>query len=100
VGKFLGNKAFVGIGLISYSAYLWHQPVLAFARHWSKELDHFLILLLVGFVLTIAYLSWKFIELPFRTKGKFNRKFVFLASFVGALFFICIGYFTSKIDFA
>jgi len=54
----------------------------------------------VGFVLTIAYLSWKFIELPFRTKGKFNRKFVFLASFVGALFFICIGYFTSKIDFA
>ncbi len=39
VGRFLGNKAFVGIGLISYSAYLWHQPILAFARNWSKELD-------------------------------------------------------------
>lgn len=26
VGKFIGNKFFVGIGLISYSAYLWHQP--------------------------------------------------------------------------
>lgn len=100
VGKFVGNKAFVGIGLISYSAYLWHQPVLAFARHWSKELDNFLILLLVAFVLSFAYVSWRFIELPFRAKGKFGRKFVFLASFVGALFFICTGYFTSKIDFA
>ena len=30
VGKLLGSKLFVGIGLISYSAYLWHQPLLAF----------------------------------------------------------------------
>jgi len=29
VGKFVGNNLFVGLGLISYSAYLWHQPVLA-----------------------------------------------------------------------
>ena len=100
VGKFVGNKAFVGIGLISYSAYLWHQPVLAFARHWLKEIDKLLILLLVVFVLTIAYFSWKFIEQPFRAKGRFDRKFVFLATFIGALFFISAGYFTSKIDFA
>ncbi len=100
VGKFVGNKAFVGVGLISYSAYLWHQPVLAFARHWSKELDKFTLLLLVAFVLTIAYFSWRFIERPFRAKGRFKRKFVFTASFVAALFFIFTGYLTSKIDFA
>lgn len=100
VGKFVGNKAFVGVGLISYSAYLWHQPVLAFARHWLKELDSILIILLVIFVQTIAYFSWKFIELPFRAKGRFNREFVFLASFVGGAFFICTGYFASQIDFA
>lgn len=100
VGKFVGNKAFVCVGLISYSAYLWHQPVLAFARHWSKEPDKFLILLLVAFVLTISYFSWKFIERPFRAKDRFDRKFVFIASFVAALVIILTGYLTSKIDFA
>ena len=33
VHKLLSLKIIVGIGLISYSAYLWHQPLLAFARH-------------------------------------------------------------------
>jgi peptidoglycan/LPS O-acetylase OafA/YrhL len=99
VGKFVGNKASVRVGLISYSTYLWHQPVLAFARHWSKDLDKGISLLLVAFVLAISFFSWKFIELPFRSKERFDRRFVFIASFVAALFFIFIGCLTLKIDF-
>jgi hypothetical protein len=90
----------MGLGLISYSAYLWHQPVLAFARHWSKDLDQLCILFLLTLVLAISYLSWKFIEQPFRTEGRFDRKFVLTASLLGGLIFIFIGYLTSKIDFA
>jgi peptidoglycan/LPS O-acetylase OafA/YrhL len=100
VGKFIGNKAFVGIGLISYSAYLWHQPVFAFARHWSNELDQLFVLLLITLVLAISYFSWRFIERPFRAKGRFDRKFVFRASLGCALILIGIGFFSSKIDFA
>jgi peptidoglycan/LPS O-acetylase OafA/YrhL len=33
VGMPLSSRPFVSIGLISYSAYLWHQPIFAFARH-------------------------------------------------------------------
>lgn len=32
VGKMLGTKNFVAVGLVSYSAYLWHQPLFAIAQ--------------------------------------------------------------------
>lgn len=99
VGKFVGNKIFVGIGLISYSAYLWHQPVLAYARHWIVDFDHFLALLLIALVLILSILSWKYVELPFRNKEKFGRTFIFTASSTAALFFISLGYISSNIDF-
>lgn len=61
--KLLSTNGFVGIGLISYSAYLWHQPLLAFARIKSQsELSIMLIAILVVTSLLLAYLSWKFLE--------------------------------------
>ncbi|MCC2608339.1 acyltransferase family protein [Neorhizobium petrolearium] len=67
VGQLLSTKAFVMIGLISYSAYLWHQPIFAFAR--IRSLDPPSPALMAALTLSIfpvAWLSWRFIELPFR----------------------------------
>ncbi len=91
-GKILGQRVFVAIGLISYSAYLWHQPLLAIARHlFSPPLPFAFLLLLCFLSFVLAWLSWRFIETPFRKKGVVSRKGV--ASFVlfGTLFFIAVG---------
>ncbi|QTL05233.1 acyltransferase [Aquabacter sp. L1I39] len=56
------------VGRISYSLYLWHWPVLAFARHYvngARLTDLEAIgALAVSFIL--AVLSWRFVEQPFR----------------------------------
>jgi hypothetical protein len=90
-GKFVGNKAFVGVGLISYSAYLWHQPLFAFARHRSlTEPSHSVFLVLSVLALVLAYFSWRYVELPFRRKTLSLFKF-FLFAGVGSILMIAIG---------
>ncbi|MEM9178120.1 MAG: acyltransferase family protein [Pseudomonadota bacterium] len=67
--RLLSFRLFVGIGLISYSAYLWHQPLFAFARiHLIHEPSVHLMLILSVVAMGIAYLSWRFVETPFRKK--------------------------------
>ena len=75
ISKFLSTKFFVGIGLISYSAYLWHQPLFAFARLRSiTEPSHLLMILLALLSLILAWITWSLVEQPFR-----KRKFSFLS---------------------
>ena len=67
LGKLLSHRILVFIGLLSYSTYLWHQPLLAFSRYYLGEsfgLEIAGILCLLSFVL--GYISWRFIEKPFR----------------------------------
>jgi hypothetical protein len=54
---------------------------------------------LLFLVLILSILSWKFVEIPFRNKDKLSRKFIFISSFLTALFFIIFGHMISKIDF-
>lgn len=94
VARLLGMPVFVGIGLISYSAYLWHQPIFAFTRlRLIHEPSWQIMLTLSLSVLVIAAFSWRFIEQPFRGKSPWlpKRIHVYLASTTGLLFFITIG---------
>lgn len=92
VYRLLSLRFMVGIGLISYSAYLWHQPLFVFARLISLEEPSLWLMGALSIVaLGLSYLSWRFVEAPFRNKQRFSRKFIFVGSFVISLAFIAIG---------
>lgn len=89
VGKLLSQKIFVFIGLISYSLYLWHQPILVFCRIYIPNFESsYFRYAVLSFLLVASYLSWKFIEAPFRDKNRFSQKFIFTSSLlIGVLLF-------------
>lgn len=72
--RLLAVRPLVGLGLVSYSLYLWHQPVFAFTRLYlinvpGNIISFCLILTCVAF----AYLSWRFVEKPFRDRTTVTR---------------------------
>jgi peptidoglycan/LPS O-acetylase OafA/YrhL len=72
VNKLLTLRPLVGLGLISYSAYLWHQPIFAFARMRSLyDLGGEQSILLAGLSVFLAWLTWLLIETPFRNGNVF-----------------------------
>ena len=85
VGKVLGARALVGIGLVSYSAYLWHQPLLAFARYSSSDPPTAGVMagLLVA-ALLLAVASWRWVEVPVRNKSVIDRRSLVLMALGGA----------------
>jgi peptidoglycan/LPS O-acetylase OafA/YrhL len=90
--KLLSNKFFVYIGLISYSLYLWHQPLVAILKIKVPHQELGIYLFCAFFVTFIlAYASYKWVETPFRNKKRFNRRAIFGLSFISLSFFISIG---------
>ena len=90
--KLLSTKALVGIGLISYSAYLWHQPLFAYARVFQGGMAaEWQMLMLSLLSLLLAYFSWRYVESFFRNKKIISAKRIFLVSVAGFVFFISIG---------
>ena len=76
ITKILSTKLFVGIGLISYSLYLWHYPIFAFARINDFTQGILFKQLLLGIiVLLVSIFSYYLIERPARNK-KYNSNFI------------------------
>ena len=82
VGKILSTKIFVGLGLISYSLYLWHYPSFAFARIGEnfETLESKILIIFLTIILSI--LSFFLIEKPCRNKS-FSFKKIFYFFFMG-----------------
>lgn len=92
-GRLLMQPPFVWIGKISFSAYLWHQPVFAFWRTNSLEAPGPLVMVaLMALVFILAAVTWLLIEQPFRHRK--TSTFRLVGAVVGSVFaFAAIGAF-------
>ena len=93
VGRILSNKYLVFFGVLSYSTYLWHQPLLAFSKSYlGAEFNLYISALVCSFSFIAGYLSWKFIENPFRYDNSFwdSRIKVFSIFGVSTALILCL----------
>lgn len=82
-GRLLSFPLPVSVGLISYSLYLWHQPVFAFARLRSMDmLPPWSYALLIALTFVLALFSYFCVERPFRRSKRLERRHIF--GFAGA----------------
>jgi peptidoglycan/LPS O-acetylase OafA/YrhL len=95
----LTSRPFVVCGLLSYSLYLWHWPVVVYLSYWYGE-DFALPQQLAGLALTgaLAYLSWRWIEKPFRKRGFPARRTLFASAAALSTAFAFLGVFMWRSD--
>ena len=69
VNRLLGAKLMRGCGLISYSLYLWHFPLIVFSHHlMGRSFTAMEALMLIAVSFVLAGLTWRYVEQPFRAK--------------------------------
>lgn len=67
INHLLSQPGPVFVGLISYSLYLWHWPLIVFARYYTlRDLDLLETTAVIAATFSFAIISWRFVERPFR----------------------------------
>lgn len=90
--RLLAAKPVVMLGLLSYSLYLWHWPIIAFLHYKNVPVNGTAVACVVALSLALSWLSWRFVETPFRRNGlKFSFTRVFARRYV--LPSTCVGVF-------
>ncbi len=65
----------VGVGLISYSLYLYHWPMLSLASYrLERPLEALEALVVVAAAFPLAWLSWRYVEQPFRRRHPVSQR--------------------------
>jgi len=82
------------VGQVSYSWFLTHQPILAFARLLSvHELSNYEIMGLIGVSFVFAIVLWRFIEVPFLAVRGAKKTYILFGSGAFCVAFILMGAF-------
>lgn len=89
-GRILSFPPMVRVGLISYSLYLWHWPILVFAKQMRAEVELPSQWTFACFVVmtVLSFFTWRFVERPFR-RAAIDRGRLFAGT--AAVLALCIG---------
>lgn len=92
VKALLTNKISIFFGLISYSLYLFHQPIFAFAKIYFIDLKIYQTIFFIVLAIYVSFLSWRYFEQIFRTRYKsqldLSKTAIFLSfPFILSIFF-------------
>jgi len=91
VSKLLSLRPIVFVGLLSYSIYLWHWPIVALLNYLQIPIQGAILAAVVSLVFSLAYFSWRFVEVPLRRQTTFSfKKTAFLFLVVPLIF--CLGF--------
>ncbi len=70
IGRMLSIRPIVFLGLISYSLYLWHWPIMSYLNYYIVDgINSFETGLVICFCIVLSAFTWKFIEQPFRRRS-------------------------------
>jgi peptidoglycan/LPS O-acetylase OafA/YrhL len=73
--NFIVNDRFIiGIGTMSYSIYLWHQPILAFMRYMFSEMSSIHYILYFLSLMVFSWCSYNYIEIRFRNSSLISSR--------------------------
>jgi peptidoglycan/LPS O-acetylase OafA/YrhL len=90
VQRVLAFRPIVALGLISYSTYLWHQPLIALYRYRFPEYEAGTVLIAL-LALPLAWLSWRFVEAPFRNKSILPERTSYLTATLAVIIGLALG---------
>ena len=98
VNYILSNKIIIFFGIISYSLYIWHYPIFAFARILDLLNNNNIKVLMILLTIIISIFSYFYIELPFRNKKIISTKKFLILLFISIIFLIIINIIIIKKD--
>lgn len=91
IARMLSFKPVTFVGLISYSLYLWHWPAIVFAREimLAEQLSNRQMLAVIVFAFIAAWLSWRYVEQPFRNPATMPGRKLVLSTGGGTVLLLC-----------
>ena len=96
LGKILSLSPIVWIGLLSFSLYLWHWPILAFYRYAYGEPTLIGGLICLALIILFTVISYRYVETPFRTGHIKRVKSPVFSAILGIVIIIFSGITYSK----